>query len=792
MTSRTTTFDVLMATDGRFPGGNTSSVVEEIEAQYRAGYRTGLLHLPSPVLGKPRRFAPKLQRVLEEGKAELVLGADRVEAGLLLARHPTVFTDLPHDLPRLEVGQVILAVNQVASDERGVVPYYDVPHVHRQIERLVGQEATWAPIGPRVRQSLEEHAGGVPLLPWDWENVIDVSSWHVERNGFVADRPVIGRHSRGHWSKWPDTKRDLLAAYPADPRYSVRILGGTHAPQDILDQLPANWVDLPFNSVPARDFLATIDFLVYFHHPGLIEAFGRVVLEALSAGAVAIAPRYLEPLFGDVCLYGTPSDVRRYVDELYCDWGAFAERSRAGVELARKRFSYETHVERLSKLIGDPSAPPAEGGLASRRGTGEGAGGSESPTSRAATSARSQSAPRTSVEAPPSRTLVVDLRRDTGGADLLPGVVAQAGGESSLCAVVVPAWRTPEVPERTGAAPDRRRSRSTRSRSGSIDGAEVLVETFPWVLAELSATERGRYLRHRLAGLLASHRPDRIVVLDAGGRDTRVVLDAVGDSAVRVLLVHRKTANPPLETVDRTPSAARSRQVEQPGAVQMAQALEGSLPDEWTVSRLAVRSSRKSGTRRGKLARLRRKAPAWARVWARRTMSTARRGRVRFLERAAPTSGLMLFEVAEAELGLPVRAPVTHPAPERLPIALLVAPTADVDPEQTLRAMTERAQMTTAFRPVVLAPPSWVDEAAGFDVTLETLVPEARWTSAYGGGWSEYLRRRVAETCRVIQPDTVVFAEHTIPPAGVADPAGPTWALAALDVMETAQTRRRA
>ncbi|NEE04090.1 glycosyltransferase family 4 protein [Phytoactinopolyspora halotolerans] len=786
MTSRTTTFDVLMATDGRFPGGTTASVVEEIEAQYRAGYRTGLLHLPSPVLGRPRRFAPKLQRILEEGKAELVLGVDRVEAGLLLARHPTVFIDLPHDLPRLEVEHVVLAVNQVAADERGVLPYYDVAHVHRQIERLVGQEATWAPIGPRVRQSLEQHAGSVPLLPWDWENVIDVTSWEVRRDGFVADRPVIGRHSRGHWSKWPDTKRDLLAAYPADPRYRVRILGGTDAPRDILDEIPPNWVDLPFNSVPAREFLATIDFFVYFHHPGLIEAFGRVVLEALSAGAVAIGPDYLKPLFGEACLYGTPADVRRYVDQLYGDWDAYAERSRAGVELARKRFSYETHIERIAKLIGDPSASADSGSVGRRPTAGAVGADGRAGQSRRASDGASEAAP---IRATGARTLVVDLRRDTGGADLLPSVVQSAGAAAAPCVAVVPAWRTSEVPERV-TTEDRRRGRSRSSRTADT-GAEVLVETLPWVLAETSAAERHRYIRYRLDGLLAAHRPERIIVLDSGGRDARVVPDALGDAAARVLLVHRSTLSPPDPSGGRPSRVVQPARADDPEAEHLLQALQAGVPDEWTVSEFGARP-RGRGPRRGRAARLRRKAPTWARMWARRTMSTVRRGRVRLLEKVAPTSGLMLFEVDEAELGLPVRAPVTHPAPDRLPIALLVVVGADVDAKQTLRALTERAQMTTAFRPVVLAPPSWVDEAAGYGVTLETVIPAPSWRSAYGGEWNEYLRRRVAETCRVIQPDTVVFTEHTVHPTGVADRAEAAPVQAVLDVMETAQTRRRA
>ncbi|MFX6933843.1 hypothetical protein ABTH55_18690, partial [Acinetobacter baumannii] len=91
--------------------------------------------------------------------------------------------------------------------------------------------------------------------------------------------------------------------------YRVRVLGGTEAPQEILGGLPEAWTSLPFGSVPVPRFLAGIDFLVYFHHPGLVEAFGRVVLEGLAAGAVCIVPPQMEQVFGDACVYGSPQSV---------------------------------------------------------------------------------------------------------------------------------------------------------------------------------------------------------------------------------------------------------------------------------------------------------------------------------------------------------------------------------------------------------------------------------------------------------------------------------------------------
>lgn len=490
------TVDVLMVTDCRFPGGNTSSVVEEIRAQSRAGYRTGLLHVPSPVLRAPRPFATKIREVLEEGSAELVVGAPSVQASLLLARHPTVFLDPPGDLPELHADQVLLAVNQVPVDERGEAPYYDVADVQRTIERVVGKPATWAPIGPRVREALADAPDHVPVLPWDWENVIDVEHWRVPRGDFVSDRPVIGRHSRGHWTKWPDNETDILAAYPDDERYSVRVLGGAESPAQILGHTPANWVVHPFNSMPAREFLASIDFFVYFHHPGLIEAFGRVVLEALSAGAVAIVPEYLKPLFGDACLYGNPGDVRGYVDELYGDWQAFAELSRAGIDLASRRFSYETHAKRVADLIGSPRSDVA----------------------------RPDPGPAPAPAARRHGTLVVDLSGEPTSNEAagraLEGVVNQAVTGGEPCTVALPAQRANNL---------------------QTDGG---IETLPRVVQKLSPPERQRYLIWRLGTLTRAHRPNRLLVLDDGTVDLPSVLANVGGPELTVLVIRQGEPGP--------------------------------------------------------------------------------------------------------------------------------------------------------------------------------------------------------------------------------------------------------
>jgi hypothetical protein len=232
---------------------------------------------------------------------------------------------------------------------------YDLVECQANARRHFGMVGWWFPIGPLVRQSLSGIAGVTNLASEDWHNIIDLDEWRVDRRTWAADRPVIGRHSRDGVEKWPDDPRTLLAAYPDDDAFKVRILGGASHPKRILGRLPGNWEVLDFNSVHQREFLAKTDFFVYYHHPGLFEAFGRAILEAIATGAVAILPPHFEELFAEGAVYAPASEVQSVVRALYADRARYEAQSRRGVEMVERRFSYQAHVRRVEALL---AAPP--------------------------------------------------------------------------------------------------------------------------------------------------------------------------------------------------------------------------------------------------------------------------------------------------------------------------------------------------------------------------------------------------------------------------------------------------
>ncbi|HET6468446.1 MAG TPA: glycosyltransferase, partial [Geminicoccaceae bacterium] len=104
-----------------------------------------------------------------------------------------------------------------------------------------------------------------------------------------------------------------------------------------------------------RAFLAGIDFFVYYHHPRWVEAFGRVVIEALAAGCMAVLPPSFEAVFGNAAVYAEAPVAAALVRELRGQPERVAEQRRRGRDAVCARFSLEAHTRRLEALIGPPA-----------------------------------------------------------------------------------------------------------------------------------------------------------------------------------------------------------------------------------------------------------------------------------------------------------------------------------------------------------------------------------------------------------------------------------------------------
>lgn len=348
-------FDVVIATDLRYPGGSSHSTLNEIRALRHAGYKVALVPIRSARLNPSKRTNPWLQMVIDRGIVSLVDPSDQaVDARLAILRNPYGLDALIEPSPRLHAAHNILVVNHPPINGYGV-PCYDPRRVSENCKTLTGKDVVWAPNSPLVRRMLETTPFSGAILNEDWPPILFFGDLAADRQQPVKEIPVIGRHSRPVKAKWPATREAILTIYPDDPSIEVRILGFGDVPQRIVGEIPSNWVTFAFNEVLPAEFLGTIDFFVFYHHPSWIEAIGRGIAEALGSGAVAILPQYFRVTYGDAALYRAAADVIPTVRELYGNWKRYTQQSRLGQEIAKQLFSPQRFIDRIRRFIGDPT-----------------------------------------------------------------------------------------------------------------------------------------------------------------------------------------------------------------------------------------------------------------------------------------------------------------------------------------------------------------------------------------------------------------------------------------------------
>lgn len=363
------TMDVLTVSDFRLPGGTTHSNAEEIQAQSRLGLRSELIHLNGGLSAVARGLNPRIEGLIRDGSVHFSPTRSERQGRVTIARHPAMLAAGHSQLGPIETEHVVIVVNATPVDWVGR-EHWRPEEVHEIAVATFGVEPLWAPIGPNVREAIGHRVPADRLRETDWVNIIDVDHWWVDRTDRDRSRPpVVGRHSRASVQKWPEQPlRDLI--YPPDDRWDMRVLGWGKVIEDVFGPPPKSWTIHEFGSIPPRDFLADLDFFVYFHHPNLVEAFGRTILEAIASGLPAILPFHFEPLFGAAALYSEPEEVPELIEHLWQDEDAYHTHITIARSLVQHRFSYLAHGRRLSELLGpgrvgdlapppDP-APPAD------------------------------------------------------------------------------------------------------------------------------------------------------------------------------------------------------------------------------------------------------------------------------------------------------------------------------------------------------------------------------------------------------------------------------------------------
>ncbi|WP_078555859.1 glycosyltransferase [Bacillus alkalicellulosilyticus] len=349
-------FDVILASDFRLPGGTTTSNMEEIKSQKRMGIRTGLIQMYRYDSNR-KEINPKIRDLVDGEQVQLLVYGEKVSCDLLILRHPPILQNWQKYLPDVDAKNICVIINQTPMREYGTDPkfVYDLKNTNQNLVTYFGKQATWYPIGPLVRGALHDHHSDelkyIELADHDWSNIIDVEEWKRSTRPNRGSRVRIGRHSRGDHAKWPADKNQLISIYPDKGDYEIHVLGGAEAPIDVMGGLPSNWNVLEFGEMDPKEFLAGLDVFVYYTHPDLVEAFGRVIIEAMAVGVPVIIPPHYQELFGEAAIYAEPNEVRGIIDNLMNDDNIYEEQVNRAHNYVEKHFGYTKHNSRVNEYI---------------------------------------------------------------------------------------------------------------------------------------------------------------------------------------------------------------------------------------------------------------------------------------------------------------------------------------------------------------------------------------------------------------------------------------------------------
>jgi glycosyltransferase involved in cell wall biosynthesis len=343
-------FDVAIATDLRFPGGSSGSTLEEVLVHNALGWTTALFHTPSPVLKRRRPFHHGIAEALIAQRAILANLIDtQIKSTVLIVRHPSIVHNNGESLPNVSTDHVILVVNHPPINSEGRIDYI-LPYAVKRLQETYGVAPRVQPIGPLVRASIDEMYGdAVTLDDTDWTNVFDIRRFQHRRQPPRGGVLRIGRHSRPGKEKWLNTAEALNAAYPLRDDVEIHVLGGSQAPESVLGYRPKNWIVYDFGAISSERFLRNIDVFVYFHHPRWVEAFGRVIVEAMASGLPTVVPHHFKGLLGDAAIYCEPEEVNSVIDKLKNPI-FYTQYSNKAASYSSRKFSHETHIQRMAKF----------------------------------------------------------------------------------------------------------------------------------------------------------------------------------------------------------------------------------------------------------------------------------------------------------------------------------------------------------------------------------------------------------------------------------------------------------
>lgn len=350
-------YDLVIISDLGLLGGTRRCNEGYIQAALEDGLRVALFHWPRHDL-RYTEISDAYRELSYNENVDIIVHEDRISADLVLIHHPPILNYTLDSLPVIDTKQVAILVNQLPMQLKSSQPhYYDMVKSEDFLKSWLSvSEVAWLAISGLVRESLQRlnPAGIVAESIWSPPYIGSALESRKSRNSAnscPSSNIIVGRHSRDHWTKWPEQKDDILAAYCGATDIEVQLLGGVKHALKKVGSAPSNWTIHEFDSLSVDEFLSGLDFFVHFTHEDYIEEFGRNVMEAMACGIPVLLPHSFRETFGDAAIYCEPNEVYDNILKLWKDEDLYEHYSKLGVLFVRNNCILDVVKAKMQQLL---------------------------------------------------------------------------------------------------------------------------------------------------------------------------------------------------------------------------------------------------------------------------------------------------------------------------------------------------------------------------------------------------------------------------------------------------------
>ncbi|PRZ18895.1 glycosyl transferase family 2 [Nesterenkonia sandarakina] len=336
-------YDVIYLSEFGLWGGNSLTLLQEIETALSGGLKVGIIPLQNGLVpaAARRRMVPELRRLFLEGRVDRLHLHRDVTTDLVVIHWPAIMQLLPSELSTIEAAHVVTVANEIPSVLSDVYNGYDVHDVSENCFQTFGQRPHWAAQSSIMREHLAKLIPAQEMVPHLWTGAGTPIRRPLSKTFSDSRVPVVGRPWDEDELNWPSSrrKRDLL--FPRDGSLTVSMRSQVNALQRqghvSGGEVPEGWIVQDHSINTFQEYLDEIDFLLVYPADSWDQSIEPSVVEALRVGTVCIASPHLEPVYGDALVYAKPEELRETVEAHWDEAAYEAQRERGFGFLTEKR-----------------------------------------------------------------------------------------------------------------------------------------------------------------------------------------------------------------------------------------------------------------------------------------------------------------------------------------------------------------------------------------------------------------------------------------------------------------------